>query len=203
MRCPFCHNAALVTDTANMPVINESEVFDFLKKRRGLLDGVAITGGEPTLMPDISAFIEKIKAMGFAVKLDTNGTCPEVLSGLIDSGLVDYVAMDIKSSKEGYSEAVGIPGFDISPIVESAALLLLGRIEYEFRTTVVKEIHDISDIEKIGKWLSGAPRYFLQLFKDNGATLKKGLNPVTSEQLHAFARAAEPYFGYVGIRGAE
>lgn len=203
MRCPFCHNAVLVTDPASQPVIDEREFFDFLKKRRGLLDGVAITGGEPTLMPDLSDFIKTIRELGFEVKLDTNGTRPDILAGLIEKRLVNYVAMDIKSSKEGYPKAVGIPNFDIAPVMESAAILMQNRIEYEFRTTVVKEIHDISDIESIGKWLNGAPRYFLQLFKDNGATMEKGLNPVDPDMMRAFASAAEPYFGYVGIRGAD
>ncbi|MBR7081090.1 MAG: anaerobic ribonucleoside-triphosphate reductase activating protein [Oscillospiraceae bacterium] len=203
MRCPFCHNAVLVTSPESQPVIGEEKVFDLLDKRRGLLDGVAITGGEPTLMPDLADFIGRIKEKGFHVKLDTNGTRPEVLRELIENRLVDYVAMDIKSSKEGYPKAVGMTTFDLAPVEESAALLMQGGVEFEFRTTVVKELHDIQAIEEIGKWLSGAPKYFLQYFKDNGETIEKGLNPVTPEELRAFAKAAEPYFGRVGIRGVE
>ena len=142
MRCPFCHNSALVTgDIANAPHLPESEFFEHLKKRQGILEGVCVTGGEPTLQPDLVDFLGRIKQMGFLVKLDTNGTRPDVIKEAVKRGCVDYVAMDIKNSKELYSQTVGVADFDITPILESVEFLKSGAVEYEFRTTLVKPLH--------------------------------------------------------------
>ena len=168
LRCPFCHNASLVTHVADCSKIPEDEVFAFLGKRRGLLDGVCITGGEPLLQNDLEDFIVKIRDLGFLVKLDTNGTIPEKLDYLIGRGLLDYVAMDIKNSFEKYPETSGVPGLDVKPIAESVKLLLRGTVRYEFRTTLVKPLHTEADVEKIGCAVAGAENYFLQNFEDSG-----------------------------------
>ena len=203
MRCQFCHNAILVLDPGNQPTVSEDEFFKFLDKRHGLLDGVAITGGEPTMRPDLPEFIRKIKDKGFDVKLDTNGCYPEVLEKLLDEKLVDYVAMDIKSSPAGYAKAVGVPDFDLAPVEKSVQLLMNGEVDFEFRTTVVKELHTAEDIVSIAKWIEGAPKYFLQLFKDNGALMTSGLNPWDEETMHSLLKAAEPYIKHVGLRGMD
>ena len=168
LRCPFCHNAGLVTKIESAERIDEAEVLAYLQKRKGILDGVCITGGEPTLQNDLADFIRKIRALGYAVKLDTNGTNPAVLQSLLDEGLLDYVAMDIKNTPEKYAATVGVPSFDVTPIRQSIDLLLAGRVDFEFRTTVVEEYHTPEDIGEIARWLSGAPRYFLQPFVDSG-----------------------------------
>lgn len=203
MRCPFCHNAVLVLDPGNQPTVSEEEFFKFLNKRHGLLDGVAITGGEPTMRPELPEFLRKIKDTGFDVKLDTNGCYPEMLERLLAEKLVDYVAMDIKSSPKGYAKTVGVPDFDIAPVQRSIELLMGGKTDFEFRTTVVKELHSLDDIIEIGKWIQGAPRYFLQLFKDNGALMTDGLSPWSAEKMHEMADAVKPYVGAVGLRGME
>lgn len=168
LRCPFCHNAGLVTKIETDQRIDESEVLAYLQKRKGILDGVCITGGEPTLQKDLADFIRKIRALGYAVKLDTNGTNPAVLQSLLDEGLLDYVAMDIKNIPEKYAATVGVASFDVTPIRQSIDLLLAGRVDYEFRTTVVAEYHTPSDIGQIAALIAGAPRYFLQPFVDSG-----------------------------------
>lgn len=162
-RCPFCHNGSLVLNKAEE--IPQDEIFAFLKKRQGLLDGVCITGGEPLLNPDITDFIKKVRELGYSVKLDTNGSFPDRLIELAEEGLIDYVAMDIKSSPEGYAKAVGIKNYDISPIDRSIKFLLSGKVDYEFRTTAVKGLHELSDFEKIGEWIKGAKRYFIQNYR--------------------------------------
>ena len=168
LRCPFCHNAGLVTKIENTQRIDESEVLAYLQKRKGILDGVCITGGEPTLQKDLADFIRKIRALGYAVKLDTNGTNPAVLQSLLDEGLLDYVAMDIKNTLEKYAATVGVASFDVTPIQQSIDLLRAGRVDYEFRTTVVAEYHTPGDIGQIAALIAGAPRYFLQPFVDSG-----------------------------------
>lgn len=203
VRCPFCHNAVLVIDAGNQPTVSEEEFFKFLDKRHGLLDGVAITGGEPTMRSDLPEFIAKIKDKGFDVKLDTNGCYPEVLEKLLSDKNVDYVAMDIKSSPESYAKTVGIDSFDLAPVRKSVDLLMKGNTPFEFRTTVVKELHTLEDIVSIGKWIQGAPQYFLQLFKDNGGNLQSGLNPWDEKTMHAFLEAVKPYVCHAAVRGMD
>lgn len=168
-RCPFCHNAALVTDIESADRIDENEILEFLKDRRGKLDGVCITGGEPMLNSDIAEFIGKIKDMGYPVKLDTNGSFPEKLLDVIEKGLVDYVAMDIKNSKSKYALTAGIPSAEVEKIDRSIKILLDGKVGYEFRTTVTDELHTVEDVEKIGEWIKGADKYYIQSFVDSGA----------------------------------
>ena len=175
-RCPFCHNASLVLPDRLGESIPEEEFFSFLSSRLGKLQGVCISGGEPTLHPELESFIQKIKNMGFLVKLDTNGTSPDLLERLIERGLVDYVAMDIKSSKEGYARAIGMEVFDTSKIERSASLLMQGKVDFEFRTTLVRELHTAQDIEQIGKWLAGGEKYYLQSFIDSGDIIENGFS---------------------------
>ncbi len=179
-RCPFCHNAGLVTSISAAERIGEEEIFAYLRKRQGILDGVCITGGEPTLQKDLPDFIRTVRSLGYAVKLDTNGSDPELLAALIDEGLVDYVAMDIKNTKEKYAATIGLADYDLSPVEKSVKLLLEGRVDYEFRTTVVAEYHTPEDIASIARWIKGAPRYFLQPFVDSGNLIGS-----SDGQLHA------------------
>ena len=199
-RCPFCYNAQLVMLPAGHDVLSVDKFFAFLEKRRGVLDGVAITGGEPLLHADIADFIRRIRGMGFAVKLDTNGSFPDQLKALVREGLVDYVAMDIKHAPEWYSAAVGIDGFDTARVEQSIDFLLSGAVPYEFRTTVVAEIHQDGDFAAIGRRIRGAQRYFLQAFRDEGDLLTGGLTAPTREQLEAWRDEIAPYVGEAVIR---
>ena len=202
-RCPFCHNKALVVNPDFDAKMELDEFFSFLNKRIGVLDGVCITGGEPLLYDDIFDFAAKIKSMGYKVKLDTNGSFPDKLRTLIESGNIDYVAMDIKNSPARYRETVGIESFDIRPIYESVNLLLSDVIPYEFRTTLVNELHTEQDIVEIGKWISGAKQYFLQGFVDSGQIIGSGLSPLSKQKTEAFKEILKPYVPSVAIRGID
>ena len=200
LRCPFCHNGGLVLGP--MPAeLDDQGLLAFLKKRQGLLDGVCVTGGEPLLRPDLPELLARIKELGYPVKLDTNGSHPERLRSLVRQGLVDYVAMDIKNSPERYGETVGVPALDLTPFQESVAFLLQGSVDYEFRTTVVREFHDSDSFQAIGPWLSGARRYFLQCFVDRDTVLQEGLHPWDADSLRAFADLVRPYVHQVELRG--
>ena len=203
LRCPFCHNALLVTEVDDVEEYSEDYILSYLKKRQGILDGVAITGGEPLIQKDIRAFILKVRALGYPVKLDTNGTRPELLKELVSEGLVDYVAVDIKNSKERYAETAGMPALDLSPIEETVSFLLRGTVPYEFRTTVVREYHTIEDIGKIGQWIRGADRYFLQKFVDSGSLIGENMSEVSKSEMIAMQKEAEKYVKYVAIRGVD
>lgn len=200
-RCPFCHNRSLVLDPTSQPLIDEREFFAFLKKRQGVLDGVCVTGGEPTLQADLFDFIKKIKDLGYLVKLDTNGFRPNVLKKLIGAHLLDYVAMDIKNSLSLYPLSVGIQSFDTAPIKESAAILLSDVIDYEFRTTVVSEFNNEQSFMEIAQWLAGAKKYFLQAFTDSGDLINNTLHAVEKEKMLDFARILEKTIAKVEIRG--
>jgi len=199
-RCPFCHNSELLDGSAP-PLMTGEELLAFLKKRQGLLDGVCITGGEPLLRPDLDTLLAAIKALGFAVKLDTNGTHPDRLRRLVEAGLVDYVAMDIKNSPERYGETAGVKGLDLAPIRESVSFLLSGPVDYEFRTTVVKQLHNEESFRGIGPWIAGAKRYFLQSFVDRESVLKAGLSACTQEELEEFSSIVRPWVTDVFLRG--
>ncbi|MEG1790778.1 MAG: anaerobic ribonucleoside-triphosphate reductase activating protein [Clostridia bacterium] len=185
-RCPFCHNRSLVLAPESQPVISEDEVLSFLKKRVGVLEGACITGGEPTLQPDLFEFCAKVKSLGYKVKLDTNGTNPRLLKKLIDANFLDYVAMDIKNSLTNYGLSVGIEKFNTANIEESVKLLLTNCVDYEFRTTVVKEFNSAEDFREIATWLSGAKKYFLQTFKDSGDLINNTLHAAESNEMHNF-----------------
>lgn len=199
-RCLFCHNASLVVHPGTELKISGEEIFDFLSNRKGLLDGVCISGGEPTLQGGLRDFARRIKDMGFLVKLDTNGSRPNVLEDMIGSGLVDYVAMDIKTSPERY-EAVTGGCSNILDIYESVSLLMESGIDYEFRTTCVHELHKEKDFRSIGEMISGARAYFLQKFVDSGDLIVGGLTECSDEEMHRFREIAAEYVPAVQIRG--
>lgn len=201
-RCPFCHNAPLVTRTDPADRIDEDEIFAYLKKRQGIVDGVVITGGEPTLQKDLADFIRRVRALGYAVKLDTNGARPDVLEALLAEGLVDYVAMDIKNCPDRYAETVGIAGFDLAPVQTSLELLRHSGVDYELRTTVADELHTPQDVGVLAAWIVGAPRYFLQPFVDSGDLIGTGLHAPSAEKLREMLAAARVYLPNTAIRGA-
>ena len=200
-RCPFCHNASIVYADKNHEDFSEEEILDYLNLRIGLLDGICITGGEPLLQNDIEQFITKVKALGCKVKLDTNGSFPEKLRILINKGLIDYVAMDIKNSLENYGKTIGVENFDTKPIEESVKILMEGKIDYEFRTTVTRELHSNSDFEKIGIWLKGASAYFLQNFVDSGDLIGEGLHSMSKNEINDAKTTLKQYIENVNIRG--
>jgi len=193
LRCPFCHNASLVTRFSECEQISDEEVFSFLEKRRGLLDGVCITGGEPLLQDGLETFIAKVREMGFLVKLDTNGAFPEELGALLGRSAIDYVAMDIKNSFEKYPMTVGISEFDPTPVFESAKILMSGTVPYEFRTTLVRAFHTEEDIIKIGLAVAGAENYFLQNFEDSGDLVGFG-GDISGVPLSGFSAAETEHF---------
>ncbi len=183
LRCPFCHNAPLVSRIRAEERIDEGEIFEYLEKRRGLLDGVSLSGGEPLLQKDIFEFMARLREMGFAVKLDTNGSSPEKLLRAIDEGLVDYVAMDVKNAPELYPLTAGVSELDIAPFGKSRDILLSGAVDYEFRTTVTAELHSPESIARAAEWIKGAERYFIQSFKDSGDTVGEGMSAPSDEIL--------------------
>ena len=201
MRCPFCHNASLVTKVSSQPIIPKDQVLAFLDKRKSILEGVCITGGEPTLYPCLPDFIKEIKAMDYKVKLDTNGTNPTMLKQLYEDNLIDYVAMDIKNSKEKYSLSTGVKNFDISSVEDSVDFLLNSTFDYEFRTTIVKEHHEEKDIISIGQWIKGARSYYLQSYEDSGDVISPGLTAHDKETLEKYVQVLAPYVNKVSIRG--
>lgn len=200
-RCPFCHNKSLVTEIPQNSSISEEYFFSFLEKRKGVLDGVCITGGEPLLQTDLEQFIKTIKEKGYLVKLDTNGSLAASLKNLVSKGLVDYVAMDIKNSPERYAETVGMDICPMKDIEESVEFLLGGYIPYEFRTTVVQEFHEKDDFIKIAKWIKNPERYFLQGFVDSGDVLREGLRGYSAEEMEEFAEILRREMPFVEIRG--
>ena len=199
-RCPFCHNGELLDGTAPA-LLDDQALLKFLKSRQGLLDGVAITGGEPLLRKDLPDLLRAIRDLGFAVKVDTNGNHPEALEKLLAEGLTDYVAMDIKNSPGKYALTVGLASLDLAPIRRSVQLLMDSSIPYEFRTTVVDELHAAGDFEAIGRWIAGAKAYFLQPFTDRESVPYAGLHAPPREDLEKYASVARVYVPYTSIRG--
>ncbi len=206
-RCPFCHNSSLLGKPEQQPIPVE-EMMSFLKKRQGLLDGVCVTGGEPTLHKDLPELLAQIKELGFSVKLDTNGYRPDVLKSLVKQGLLDYVAMDIKNCPERYRETAGIAQLDIGKIEESMLFLMEGSLDYEFRTTVAQEFHTVQDIAAIGQWFQKispehkVKKYFLQPYTDRDSVLCGGLHPPKNEDLLAFLAEIAPCVHGAEIRGS-
>ena len=204
MRCPFCQNASLVNRIEEENLLSEEEFFSFLKKRQGILDGVCITGGEPTLQPDLNDFIARIKSMGYKVKLDTNGSFPDKVKEILDSGNVDFVAMDLKNTLDRYPETVGVPGFDTSKISESIDIIRNSGVEYEFRTTVVSPLHRPEDFGELAKMVEGSPRYFLQNFVDSGDLVAgEGMTALAEEELNEALANAKVIIPQAKIRGEE
>jgi pyruvate formate lyase activating enzyme len=203
MRCPFCHNASLVSRAGSQPVIPEEEVLTYLAKRKSILEGVCITGGEPTLYPELPELIKKIKALGFKIKLDTNGTNPDLIKSLVNDRLIDYIAKDIKNSREKYGMTSGKNDLPMQKIEESASYLLASPVDYEFRTTVVREFHEEEDMVSIARWLAGAKAYFLQCYKDSGDIIMPGLSAPSKDTLLHYADMIKPYIQNVKLRGID
>ena len=199
-KCPFCQNSDLVK-MQNLREINQDEIFSYLSKRKGVIDSVCVSGGEPTIYPDLEQFIVKIKSLGFLVKLDTNGTNYEMLKRLIEKNLVDYMAMDIKNSLSAYGETAGTNFVDLENIKKSVELLKRNLVDYEFRTTLVKQFHSTSTITEMANWLNGAKRIFLQHFVDNGTCLQKGLNEVEKQDAEKFLDILKNHVNHVELRG--
>lgn len=200
-RCPFCHNAPLVVGNVKSQQIDCDEVFDYLQKRKGLVDAVCVTGGEPTLQPDLCDFLAKVRGMGYATKLDTNGLRPDVLKDVLDGKLVDFVAMDVKNSPEKYARTVGVDNVDMGKILESMRLLKESGVDYEFRTTIIKEFHTADDMQKIAYLVSGAPRYFMQKYNDNDGCIAHGYTPVDKADAEKYIEYFKGKVGKVELRG--
>ena len=201
-RCPFCHNASLVlAERADDAVMPEEEFFTFLSRRRGILEGVCISGGEPTLQPDLPAFIARIKDMGYAVKLDTNGYRPAVLKSLVETGLLDYVAMDVKNSLPLYGKTVGIEHFDTKPVEESMNYLMEGHVPFEFRTTLVRGLHTVDSIRDMGRRLAGEEKFFLQSFEDSGDLIRSGMEGISPSETEVLLSALREHIPNAQIRG--
>lgn len=198
LRCPFCHNATLVFSCTDE--IGEESVLAFLKKRVGILDGMCVTGGEPLLQKDIAAFLRKVKALGYQIKLDTNGTFPDRLAPLLEEGLVDYVAMDIKASPANYDNATGVVT-DMDKVRRSVELLKSSGVAHEFRTTTVKGIHTSDDFAAIAEWLQGEENYYIQQYKVADDMIGAPFESFTKAELDAFALLVKPAVQNVGVRG--
>lgn len=200
-KCPFCHNASLVEDFKSLPTIPEQEIIDYLNKRKGIIEGICITGGEPTLNPDLPQFLEKIRKTGVKIKVDTNGTNPKMIKQIYENNLADYFAMDIKNSKENYAKIIGYDKYDTKN-VEQSVEFLLSINNYEFRTTAINEFHTLSDIEAIGKWINGAKKYYIQKFKSGDNCLNaKGLSEVPLNTAKKFLEVISPFVPNAKLRG--
>ena len=199
-RCPFCHNSSIVK--CEYEELSEEQVFEYLIERKKMLDGVCVSGGEPTTQKNLKEFILKLKDMGFKVKLDTNGYNPKVLNELLKSKCLDYVAMDIKNSDEKYTKTAGV-NINMDMINESIRLIMNSNIDYEFRTTVVEELHELTDIEFIAKKLAGAKAYFIQNFEDSGDIMQNGLHGFKKEKLQEFIEVAKKYIPNSNLRGID
>ena len=200
-RCPFCHNAPLVLSPGKSEQIAEEPVLAFLKKRQGILDGVCITGGEPLLQTALPSFLAKVRALCYAVKLDTNGYFPERLQNLVDAGLLDYIAMDVKNSPEKYPETIGVSTLDLSPVFQSVEYIRSCGVPYEFRTTVVKGLHAAQDMVSLAGWLAGAEHYFLQSFVDSGDTIMPGLRACNQAEMQEFLAIVREKVPNAELRG--
>ena len=201
-RCPFCHNASLLTEDAEEQCTMD-EVLDVLKRRASLLEGVCITGGEPTLSPDLEILIRRIRELGLLVKLDTNGYRPDVVKRLCSEGLLDYIAMDIKSSPENYAMTAGVRSINMFLISESVRFILSSGIPYEFRTTAVKGLHTEEDFAGIGRLIQGAERYFIQNYVESDRVLYPGFSSFRKEELLKFADIVRPFVKEVSLRGVD
>ncbi len=202
MRCPFCHNASLVVRGEEQKMYSNDEILAFLRKRQGILDGVAITGGEPTLNAGLAGFMEEVRALGYKIKLDTNGTRPSVLRDLVERGLCDYVAMDIKNCREKYGMTVGFDErYDLSSIEESISYLMEGNVDFEFRTTVSKTFHTEKDIELIGEWIRGNEKFFMQQFKDSGDVIGCDIEGYDEVEMKALLDKIIPFVPNAQLRG--
>lgn len=200
-RCPFCHNSDLLSKS--VATISEEEIFSFLQKRKNILSGICITGGEPTLQLDLAEFIKKVRSLGYKIKLDTNGYHPEIISNLLDNNLINYIAMDIKAGFSNYSNVCGISNLNIESIKESISIIENSGIDYEFRTTVVKELHTEQDFFEIAEMISSKSLYFIQSFKDSGNILTSGLSSCDLETLNHYLSIIQKKVPNSSLRGID
>lgn len=200
-RCPYCHNGDLVIGLNDIEPYAIEDIFSHLQKRKGVLDGVVISGGEPTLQTDLPDFIRQIKELGYLVKLDTNGTNPAMLRSLVEEGLVDYVAMDIKHSRAKYASISHAADDSLESIAASVDYLKEGHVDYEFRTTLCKELHKETDMTAIGLWLMGAKAYYLQPYKESEQVIQPGFHPHDAATLESFVHILSAFIPKVEIRG--
>ena len=201
LRCPWCHNALLVTRLDESPALDQAEVLAFLNSRKGLLDGVVLSGGEPLLQSGAADFLQRVRDMGYAIKVDTNGCYPQALAEILGRRLADYVAMDIKNSREKYAATCGLAALDLAPIDESLRLLRRSGVDFELRTTLVKELHAPEDMEAIGKWIGDVPHYYLQNFVDSGNLIGGGFSAFEQPELEEMAAVLRRYVTNVALRG--
>ncbi len=202
-RCPFCHNMDLASNPTSFPQILEHDVISFLESRRGILDGICITGGEPTLSLGLIPFMQQVKSLGFLIKLDTNGYLPNVIKDMVHMKLLDYIAMDIKSSPAHYAKVTGLDTIDMSMIEKSIHFIIQSGVPYEFRTTVVREYHDASVMQDIGQLIQGADAYFLQSFKDSDQVSDHSLHACSKEELLHYQELLAPMVKNVSLRGID
>lgn len=200
-KCGFCHNGPLVVDVNNLQSMSEEDILSYLNTRKGILDGVCITGGEPTLHKDLPLFIEKIKNIGLSVKVDTNGTNPEMIKTLYENGLADYFAMDIKNDKDNYAKTIGFKEYNTAKIEKSVEYFLSGNTDYEFRTTLINEYHMAENMKNIALWIKGAKKYFLQKYKEVETCLTHDLSGVPDNTAKEFIEVIKPYIPSVKLRG--
>jgi len=197
-RCPFCHNASLALGEGE--AVGEEEIFDYIKLRKGILDGISVSGGEPCLQRGLIPFLRRIREFGLAIKLDTNGTAPDILSEIIGLGLVDYIAMDIKGDPEKYERYVGTEKTEIERVRESVRIIMSSGVDYEFRTTVVKELHTAEDIASAAEMIRGAKRYYLQTYKDSDGVMEGGLHAYSHDEMEALRSSAAPFVSEIYVR---
>lgn len=202
-RCPFCQNSTLVLNPSAQPEIPVKEVLSFLKKRQGILDGVCITGGEPTLSPDLPELLQEIRALGYSIKLDTNGTHPALLKALAEQDLIQMAAVDIKACPDNYPALCGLVHPEINAVKETVNFLKNGTLDYEFRTTVVRELHSEKDFIEIGQWLAGAKAYYLQAYRDSEEVLQPGFSSYTRKELEHFREILKRTIPLVELRGID
>lgn len=200
-RCGFCHNSPLVLDSERLSALNEKDVLDFLEKRKNILDGICITGGEPTLNRDLPEFCEKLKKIGYSVKVDTNGTNPQMIRTLVENGLCDFFAMDIKNDKDDYAEIIGFDKYDTSSVEKSVEYFLSSPVDYEFRTTLIAEYHKKDNILKIGEWIKGAKKYFLQKYKHTDDCISQSLHGVEEKLAADYVSVLKTFVPHTGLRG--
>lgn len=201
--CPYCHNSQLISSYNSASSYNWNDILSVLKKRAGILEGVCITGGEPTLQPNLKYILDSIHSLGLKTKLDTNGSKPAYLKELINEGLIDYVAMDIKNSKEEYAHTIGLSYINIYEIEQSVNLLCNSSIDYEFRTTLVKEFHTADTILDIGKWLKDSNAYYLQNYKESATVRDKSLHPLDKSTILQYQDILKPLIPNTQIRGID
>ena len=202
-RCPFCQNSSLVLNPSTQPEIPVKEVLSVLKKRKGILDGVCITGGEPTLSPDLPELLREIRTLGYPIKLDTNGTHPALLKTLTEQNLIQMTAVDIKACPDNYPALCGLVHPELDAVKETVEFLKNGTLDYEFRTTVIRELHSEKDFIEIGQWLTGAKAYYLQAYRDSEEVLQPGFSSYTRKELEHFREILKRTIPLVELRGID